>query len=422
MGHRPGDTPADSTYGTFFGGLIDELSIYSRALSASEIQLIYNAGTGGKLFLSTTPPPLDTDQDGIPDYWETTLGENPTNFTANADPDLDGYTDLEEYMNWLAAPHALTATNAPVGVDLYTLCGKTGKLSFSLTNSVNGSVYLTNVLGSVTNTGTYSNSIAVFTPATNGFASFSFFVTNNDTVAYFGPVTVSVMDSAVPVLYASIIGLTNDVGTTNNIINSPTTNTVVIASNSIVYFSIFAPANADFATNTLTFASGPLNLLFNQNLLPNGTNPGDFYLLSSSTNGSAVLATNGAPVPTVPEFVPGKIYYLALQNTNNFAVTNYAIKVDFHLLPVSAVVINPVGPILGGVAVTSSGVQLQWSASSGAQVEVQWTTNLTSSAGWNTVTNPATTTSNGVSTFTDDGSQTAPLGAVRFYRLLQVSP
>ena len=167
--------------------------------------------------LNSAPQPLDTDQDGIPDYWETTLGEYPTNYSADADRDLDGYTDLEEYMNWLAAPHALTVTNTPVSVDLLALCGKTGRLSFSVTNGVNGFVYLTNVLGSVTNTGPFSNSIAVFTPTNTvrrnqiyGFASFGFFVTNNDTVAYFGPVTVSVMVSAVPVLYGSVTGLTNN--------------------------------------------------------------------------------------------------------------------------------------------------------------------------------------------------------------------
>ena len=80
-----------------------------------------------------------------------------------------------------------------------------------MTNGVQGFVYLTNVLGSVTNTGPFSNSIAVFTPTNNagaatnysGYASFDVFVTNNNTIAYFGPVTVSVMVSAVPITYAS---------------------------------------------------------------------------------------------------------------------------------------------------------------------------------------------------------------------------
>jgi subtilisin-like proprotein convertase family protein len=400
-----------------FYGDIDEISLYNRALSSNEIGLIYAAGSGGKLFLSTTPPPLDTDRDGIPDYWETTLGENPTNFSANADRDGDGYTDLEEYMNWLAAPHALTVTNTPVSVDLYALCGKTGNLSFSVTNGINGSVYLTNVLGSVTNTGAFSNSIAVFTPATNslgtnfyGYASFDFDVTNNATIAAFGPVTVSVMVSAVPVVSGAVTLLTT---------NAPVTNSIVIASNSLAYFSIFAPANADFATNILKSASGNLNLWFNQNMLPSGSNPGDFELLTNLTSGKAILTTNGAPVPSVPSFAPGEFYYLALQNTNSSAVTvtNFALEVDFHL-------VNATNPVFefSGVILTGSSIQLQWSASLGAQVQVQWTTNLVPPVVWNTITNPAVTQTNGVSTFTDDGSQTAPLGEMRFYRLMETSP
>src|ERR1019366_1786787 len=102
-----------------------------------------------------------------------------------------------------------------------------------------------------------------------------------------------------------------------------------------------------------------------------------------------------------------------------FTVTSYAIEVDFHLTSVPAVVVSP--PQFGGVKVTGGSIQLQWNASAGAQVQVQWTTNLASQA-WRTITDPATTTSNGVSTFTDDGSQTAPLGRMRFYRLVQPSP
>jgi subtilisin-like proprotein convertase family protein len=193
-----------------YKGLLDEVSIYKRALSSDEIAAIYNAGKAGKFATAAPMPPyLDTDQDGIPDFWEITFGQNPTNASNNqlsTNPNYIGYTDLEEYLNWLAMPHALTVTNTPVGVDLYLLSGESGNLSFSVTNAVNGTVYLTNVLGSVTNTGSFSNSIAIFTPATNysGYASFDYYVTNNDTVAYFGPVTVSVVVSAVPVVYAAI--------------------------------------------------------------------------------------------------------------------------------------------------------------------------------------------------------------------------
>jgi hypothetical protein len=48
---------------------------------------------------------------------------------------------------------------------------------------------------------------------------------------------------------------------------------------------------------------------------------------------------------------------------------------------------------------------------------VQWKNSLTNA--WNTLTDPATTISNGIATFTDNGSQTAPLGRMRFYRLVR---
>lgn len=45
---------------------------------------------------------FDTDLDGMPDEWELDHGLNPNASNHNADFDLDGYTDLEEYINELA--------------------------------------------------------------------------------------------------------------------------------------------------------------------------------------------------------------------------------------------------------------------------------------------------------------------------------
>jgi Bacterial TSP3 repeat len=47
--------------------------------------------------------PPDTDGDGMPDAWEVKHGTNPNVANNNGDFDFDGYTDLEEYLNDLAA-------------------------------------------------------------------------------------------------------------------------------------------------------------------------------------------------------------------------------------------------------------------------------------------------------------------------------
>ena len=50
------------------------------------------------------PKDWDTDGDGMPNRWENRKGLDPDNAADGAlDPDKDGYTNLEDYLNWLAA-------------------------------------------------------------------------------------------------------------------------------------------------------------------------------------------------------------------------------------------------------------------------------------------------------------------------------
>lgn len=55
-------------------------------------------------FIMTGPPaPDDSDQDGMPNFWELAMGFNPNNANdQNGDHDQDGYTNIEEYLNDLA--------------------------------------------------------------------------------------------------------------------------------------------------------------------------------------------------------------------------------------------------------------------------------------------------------------------------------
>ena len=64
------------------------------------------------------PDTFDTDRDGIPDWFEEAVGTDKATPNNNADRDNDGYTDLEEYLNWLAEPHFDTDADGRATVDL----------------------------------------------------------------------------------------------------------------------------------------------------------------------------------------------------------------------------------------------------------------------------------------------------------------
>jgi len=187
-----------------------------------------------------------------------------------------------------------------------------------------------------------------------------------------------------------------------------------IPTGNIAWYQINVPANANFATNILKFASAPVNVWFSTNVPPTITNPGDKDLIPNSpgnTGSPAILSTNSSPL-----LVPGGTYYLGIQNTNAFTV-NYGIEVDFD--HGNATNSGLPALIIHGVKASGSGTTMNWTASASAQFQMQWTDDLAQP--WNTDTN-VITSGDGNFSFTDDGLQTAPLGTQRFYRLVQISP
>lgn len=110
------------------------------------------------------PDNWDSDEDGLPDWWEKSHGLNPKGAKAdmsdsNADTDKDGYTNLDDYLDWMAKPHYFTTENQPVRIDLKALSrgfvdgpvfkvsdvqggkvtlDKTGQLSFVFENQMQG--------------------------------------------------------------------------------------------------------------------------------------------------------------------------------------------------------------------------------------------------------------------------------------------
>ena len=73
---------------------------------------------GGQPAVAGGTAPVDTDQDGIPDFYETAIGTNPNVADNNGDYDLDGYTNIEHYLNWLVGPHARVVSGSLVDVGL----------------------------------------------------------------------------------------------------------------------------------------------------------------------------------------------------------------------------------------------------------------------------------------------------------------
>jgi hypothetical protein len=62
------------------------------------------ADAGGWPELRSSAAPADSDHDGMPDDWELGRRLNPTDASdGNGDPDGDGYTNLEDYLNGLCA-------------------------------------------------------------------------------------------------------------------------------------------------------------------------------------------------------------------------------------------------------------------------------------------------------------------------------
>ena len=101
--------------------LHDQVVSRTGSIISHENQLVpLGVSNGGFGTLGGVAAPLDTDRDGMPDEWEIKYGLLPNRPSNNGDFDADGFSDLEEYLNDLAAfkaPGPVEYVGGPGGRD-----------------------------------------------------------------------------------------------------------------------------------------------------------------------------------------------------------------------------------------------------------------------------------------------------------------
>jgi hypothetical protein len=117
---------------------------------------------------------FDTDNDGLPNWWEDLKGLNSNSAAndfsdANSDADHDGFTELDNYLEWMGGPHYFITPTDSKSIDLRELArGYTNNPTFTTANVVNGRVVVDPA----------NRGVVIFIPETLGLASFTFTVTD----------------------------------------------------------------------------------------------------------------------------------------------------------------------------------------------------------------------------------------------------
>jgi len=194
----------------------------SSALYTSQVQSgLENNGYG---IIRSGNKEQDTDNDGMPDYWEKANGLN-----INADDAMqlasDGYTLIEHYINWLAELHTVANCNSSQDIDLIKFFGGFSNVSptFTISECTNGSA-------SVLEDGHTVRFNP--TPDFTGLANIKFTVSGNDETSYSTAISVLVTSNGATAINTNVSGKIN-------IYPNPTTNVLVLNNANATTFEIY---------------------------------------------------------------------------------------------------------------------------------------------------------------------------------------
>lgn len=191
--------------------LVQNLTTQTRNHITRESDLA-GVSNGGFGTFSSSPAPVDSDKDGMPDFYETALGWSAatqdhntalassggfvsgTTFLPTGSP--AGYTRLEEYLHFKAIPHGtvprnLSGSPTSLEIDLSKFtAGFSSSPVFTVSNVTGGSVVLSGT----------GNRIATFSPTLNltGRARFDFTVTDSSSDSWTQTCAIVVTSSGLP--------------------------------------------------------------------------------------------------------------------------------------------------------------------------------------------------------------------------------
>ncbi len=274
--------------------IMDEPTLFARALSETEVALIYSLANLGKCRYPCTP--------------ETQLtidGNTPSGFFSSGD--------------WVTNTYAFTAKSQGTPLELSSLTPGALLDSFEMKEVFSKDYLPEETLKDLVGESALGIWQLEITDTRAGPTPAG---PPSELVAW------QLLLSFAPTNYAAVT-LTNGVTYSN-----------LVAAGQSLFFIVEPPRSATRVTNTLAGVA-PLDLVFNQNGLPTGGPvTGDVTLLRSAITGISLIATNGTTqmdtnnavlaAAGLPKLQPGQRYYLGVNNAG--ADAPFSIRVDFDRL------------------------------------------------------------------------------------------
>lgn len=143
----------------------------------------------------TRPADYDTDQDGMPDWYERICGSDPGVADNNSDPDNDGWTLLEDYLEFMANPYIVLKSGENGSMNLTEhFKGFTKTPVFAIEIVDGGDCLKASVDG---------NTLNITTSEANGMAVMKATVTDGDGTVYSRRISVAVTDGTTGISQAT---------------------------------------------------------------------------------------------------------------------------------------------------------------------------------------------------------------------------